>query len=155
MDAEVVHRFRNYLQGKNLKVTTERIKILEEVFNNHTHFDADTIFLDLNRRGVRVSRATIYRTLELLVRSGLVQKVRFGENLARYEHTYGHERHDHLICTQCGHVEEISDMELEQQIQHIASQRMFRIRDRSIQIFGLCPVCQKNLEPRKTQTDNQ
>ena len=141
MDTEVLDLFRNYLRREGHKITSERMQILQEVFLNHSHFGADTIFFNLYDHGRKVSRATVYRTLELLVKSGLVQKISFGEHQARYEHTFGHKRHNHLICSSCGKVEEFTNSRLEQIIQMIGKQRHFRVRNRSIQIFGYCSEC--------------
>ena len=94
--------------------TPEREAILGQVFATHEHFEADDLLLRLKKKNIRISRATIYRTLELLVKSRLVRKVTFGENHTHYEHTFGHKHHDHLICVKCGNVLEFTNPNIEQ-----------------------------------------
>ena len=109
MESAEEKMFRQFLDGDGLKFTPERRLILQEVFRNHRHFEADDIVIGLRNRGSRVSRASIYRTLHLLVGSGLLINVYSAEKHGHYEHTFGHDHHDHLICTECGRMIEISD----------------------------------------------
>ena len=93
---EVEKIFRDYVQSKGLKFTPERQAILNHVFECHEHFEAEELLIDMRKNNKRVSKATIYRTLALLVNSGLLREVIFGEKHAHYEHVYGHEHHEHL-----------------------------------------------------------
>ena len=88
--------FREYLAAHGLRWTPERDAILEVIFSIHRHFGADDLYDMLRQRRHRVSRATIYRTLDLLVKCGLVSDVDFGDGRTSNEHGYGHEHHDHL-----------------------------------------------------------
>ena len=91
-------RFEHFLRGRNLKLTGERMAILEVIFRNSQHFDAEMLHADLKAQGGDISRATVYRTLDLLVQSGLVRKNSLGSSHANYEAARGNEHHDHLIC---------------------------------------------------------
>jgi len=97
-------RFNRYLDKQGLKSTTERQLILDEVLALEDHFEAEDLLIRLRQRGARISKGTIYRTLNLLVESGLVRQVAFVDKHAHYEHVYGHEHHEHLICLSCGKI---------------------------------------------------
>ena len=105
--------FREYLESKKLKFTIERQKILDRVFANHKHFEADELLVDLRQNKLKISKATIYRTLSLLVKSGLLREVIFGERHAHYEQVYGYEHHDHLVCNTCGKIIEFVENRIE------------------------------------------
>src|SRR3990172_2722971 len=97
-------KFRQYLYSEGQKFTPERIAVLDEIASHKRHFEADDLYVRLRSNGLKISRATVYRTLDVLVRSGIVDKVELGENRAYFEYVYGMEHHDHLICVQCGKV---------------------------------------------------
>src|SRR3989339_1032456 len=105
--------FKEYLTSRKLKFTAERQAILDRVFENHKHFEADELLVDLRLNDMKISKATIYRTLALLVKCGLLREVIFGEKHAHYEHVYGHEHHEHLVCIKCGKIIEFSDERIE------------------------------------------
>ena len=95
-------KFRAYLKNKGLKFTPEREEILETVFSIHKHFDVEELYDILRGRSKNISRATIYRTLPLLIESHLIQETLHCTGNTKYEHVYGHEHHDHLVCIKCG-----------------------------------------------------
>ncbi|MFQ5903675.1 MAG: Fur family transcriptional regulator [Candidatus Binatia bacterium] len=139
--AEQKEQFEEYLSSRGLMWTPERKAILEQVFATHEHFEADDLLLRLKKENIRISRATIYRTLELLVKSRLVRKVTFGENHTHYEHTYGHKHHDHLICLKCGNVLEFTNPNIEQLQIKVCEDYDFELDSHCLQIFGLCAKC--------------
>ncbi|MCL6520528.1 MAG: transcriptional repressor [Armatimonadetes bacterium] len=134
-------KFRHFLREEGMKTTRERKLILEEVFRNHQHFEADDIVSGLRKRGKRVSRASVYRTLPLLVNSGLLREVDFGERHGHYEHVLGHGHHDHLICTACGRTFEFNDNTIEELQQKICEQYSFKAHTHELRIMGLCSEC--------------
>ena len=96
-----ITRFQDFLpQGQ--KLTQERTSLVREIFSTHYHFEADELLFKMKQKSVKISRATVYRTLELLVKSGLVRRVHLGEDHYHYEHVRGDSHHDHLVCTACG-----------------------------------------------------
>jgi Fur family ferric uptake transcriptional regulator len=105
--------FRKYLERRGLKLTAERQAVFDQLFARHEHVEADEILVRLRTRGKKISRATIYRTLELLVDSGVVGRVRVGEIGYRYERLRAGEHHDHLICNECGRVIEFFEPRIE------------------------------------------
>jgi len=136
--------FIQYLRDNNLKVTKERLMLLEELFNSTGHLDADSLLFQLRNEGKRVSRATIYRTLDLLVQCGLARKSRLGREHYVYERVVPGKRHDHMVCIGCGKILEFYDSELEDRQQQVCLQHMFRPTFYSLQIQGLCQECQRN-----------
>ncbi len=104
--------FRSFLkQGKN-RITPERFEVLDATLDFEGHFGADDLFIKLKNSKSKVSRATVYNTLELLAQCDLLSKRNFGDNLTRYESNYKRQTHDHLICVDCGKIVEFSDQRL-------------------------------------------
>jgi len=145
MDTDEKRKFSSYLHERELKFTTERQLILEEVFKTHRHFEAEDVVLGLRGRGKRVSRASIYRTLPLLVESGLLREVHSAEKHSHYEHIFGHEHHDHLICTQCGGTIEFFEPRIESLQESICRTRGFQPTHHKLEITGVCSECAKDL----------
>lgn len=138
---EVAALFRGYLAGQNLKMTQERRGILDEVFSSDEHFGADELHLRFVRKKVRMSRATIYRALDHLVKSGLVRRVYLDQKKAFYEHVYGRRHHEHMICLSCGKVIEFSDDPLERRQERVCRDLGFKALRHSLRIVGLCSDC--------------
>lgn len=135
-------RFESYLRGKKLKLTTERMAILGAIFQRDHHFDAETLHTELKAQGGDISRATVYRTLDLLVQCGLVRKSSLGSSHANYEAAHDDEHHDHLICLNCNTVLEFYRPDLEALQEEICGAQGFKPLHHSLQIFGLCKACQ-------------
>jgi Fur family transcriptional regulator, ferric uptake regulator len=141
-----LNRFQEFLQGQGLKMTSERGALVREIFSTHYHFEADELLLKMKEKSVKISRATVYRTLELLVKSGLVRRVHLGEDHYHYEHVTGDSHHDHLICTTCGEVIEFHDETLEQRQREICEKKKFTPTFHNLQILGVCNGCRKRGE---------
>src|SRR3990172_572088 len=107
-------QFKHFVESKGLIFTPERRSVAEEVFSSHDHLDAEEVLKSLKASGSKASRATVYRTLDLLVESGLVEKIDLGEAKSAFEHTAGHPHHDHLVCLKCGSVQEFEEPLIEQ-----------------------------------------
>src|SRR3972149_6658228 len=136
--------FVQYLRDNNLKVTKERLMLLEELFNSTGHLDADSLLFQLRNQGKRVSRATIYRTLDLLVQCGLARKSRLGREHYVYERVTPGKRHDHMVCTGCGRIIEFYDSDLDERQRQVCLEHNFRPSFYSLQIQGLCAECQRS-----------
>ncbi len=131
-----------YLKEKKLRVTRERFLLLEEIMKTNGHFDADELYAALITKGLKASRATVYNTLDLLVDCGLISKYRFGENHSRFEKAFGRPRHDHLICLECGDIIEFVNEKLTKIQKEVCEEKKFRMRNSTLQIFGVCAKCQ-------------
>ncbi len=145
MNTEAAHDILSkYLKSSgNRRITSERYAILDEVMRTQGHFDAEGLYYRLISNGAKVSRATVYNTLELLQNCGLVSKYRFTENSSRYERSYGRPHHHHLICLECGDIIELVNERLERLQNELCTERNFYPQSSTVQIFGTCSKCKK------------
>jgi Fur family transcriptional regulator, ferric uptake regulator len=130
--------FANYLDEQNHRRTTERFAILEEIYQRNDHFDVDSLYIYMRDKGFRVSRATIYNTLDLLVACNLVTKHQFGSLQAVYEKSYGFKQHDHLMCTDCGQIFEFCDPSIEEIQTLVGDLLQFDVSHHSLILHGSC-----------------
>ena len=137
------HRlFRRYLKDQGLPVTHQRMAIADVVLSSPEHLSVEEIEDRLRERGGRIGKATIYRTLDLLVRSRLVVEHDFGEGFKRYEYRLSREPvHEHLICLECGKVIEFQSWEVLEVEARITAQHGFRPSRHRLEIYGLCREC--------------
>lgn len=134
--------FTDYLEKNQQRKTNERFIILEEIYSCNDHFDAESLYDELISKKHRISRATIYNTLELLVDCDLVTKHQFGNNLARYEKSFGYRQHDHLICVDCNKVLEFCDPRIHQISTRMGELLQFEIAHHSLILYGRCNGCE-------------
>ncbi len=137
-----VHLFRRYLKEQGLPVTQQREAVAEVVFSTEGHLSVEEIEARLRERGEKTGKATVYRTMEMLVKSGLVAERDFGEGFKRYEHLFGQTPvHGHLICEECGEVTEIEGEELKRVQDRVAREAGFTPSRYRVEIYGLCGKC--------------
>ncbi len=135
--------FTQYLKRNQYRITPERFEILESVLHCDGHFDADELFLRMKNAGSKVSRATVYNTLDKLTDCGIVARYRFGERLARYEIVFGSEHHHHIICRVCGKIEEFVDKRVERFARDAATSMKYGFQNTVLHIYGVCRDCQE------------
>jgi Fur family ferric uptake transcriptional regulator len=140
-DPREKERFLSFLRERRHRVTAERLALLDEVFRQHGHIDAEQLLAAARGRGLKISRATVYRNLDLLVASGLARKQRLGRRHYLYEHVHGGQRHDHLVCTVCGRVVEFLSPGIAALQSEICRAHGFVPSAYSLQINGLCRGC--------------
>ena len=130
------------LKKENLKYTKQRQFIWNEFCNTDDHRDAEEIYLTLRKNGLSASRATVYRTIDVLVKNNLVRKLEIGDGTARYENKIDTAHHDHLICIKCGKIEEFMDDTIENRQDQIVEDLGFKMIRHIHQLFVLCDKCQ-------------
>lgn len=136
-----VDQFCHFLKKCDLKLTPQRLRIAETVFSTHRHFTADELYALVKKVEPLVGKVTVYRTLEHLVESGMVEELSIAKGVATYEHVAGHEHHDHLICLECGRITELCSPRLERLKKEEAESRDFRVVSHSLKIYGQCRDC--------------
>lgn len=140
-----VEKCREFLITKGLRMTQERQYLVEEVFADHEHFDAEQIIQRMARRmdGKRVSRSTVYRALTLLEEAGMLRKIARQDGRDVYEHDYGYPRHDHMICRKCQKLIEFQNTRVRELVEQIASEHGFRLDRHRLEVYGLCADCSR------------
>jgi len=136
--ADVKRRFEEFLRERQLRQTPERISILEEIYRATDHFDADELYLKLQENDIRVSRATVYNTLDLLIECKLVRRHQFGDKHAKYEPAHSYAQHDHLICEDCNQLFEFCDPRIHSIQEMVAEIFQFDVVRHSLNLYGHC-----------------
>ncbi|MDP6569880.1 MAG: Fur family transcriptional regulator [Candidatus Marinimicrobia bacterium] len=142
-DTALLDKFKIALKKEGLKNTPQRVAVLEEIIKDEGHRESEEIYLALKNQGRHVSRATVYRTMDILVSNGFARKLNLGDGRARYESKVNSPHHDHLVCIDCGLIIEFMDQEIEDIQEEIADQHDFVLKRHIHQLFGLCKTCQK------------
>jgi Fur family ferric uptake transcriptional regulator len=135
---ELKERWRSYINDHRLNTTSQREAIVEQFLRTRDHVSIDELLVKVRKRQPKVGYATVYRTLKLLVDSGLAVERQFGDGQARYEVVGPH--HDHLICVKCGLILEFEDDEIER-LQDRIAERLggFTVLRHRHELYGLCP----------------
>lgn len=134
-------KFREFLTTKGLKLTKERDEILNEILIMKKHFDPEELFIRLKAKGSKVSRASVYRTIPLLIESRLIEEVERIDRHAHYEKVSENRHHDHMICMKCGKIIEFYSPTLEMLQDEICQKEKFKGIKHSLEILGYCEKC--------------
>ena len=138
------NKFREYLasRSKPQRFTDQQRDLVQYVFSQHNHFDAEQLLDALKAEKLAISRATAYRTLTKLVDAGLLRRLEIGPR-TYYEHDYGYPQHDHLFCEQCRTMIEFQRPEIEDLLRDVASQQLFQVSGHSLIVRGVCAACNR------------
>jgi len=139
--AILVDRFRRYLRDRRLPVTRQRVLVAEVLLESRDHPSVEVLRRRLVERGEHVGLATLYRTVDALVQSGLVREHDFGEGFKRYEPAEETSEHAHLVCRRCGGVVEFSNDRLERMLRMTADEQHFHYERHRVEIHGVCAAC--------------
>jgi len=143
INKELIENFKSVLKAENMKFTPQRLSVLEEMVNNKEHRECEEIYYALRQAGGNVSRATVYRTMDILVKHNFARKLDIGDGRARYETKINHPHHDHMICIECGIITEFVSDEIEDLQDEICKQFNFKLIRHIHQLFGMCSKCGK------------
>jgi len=137
-------RFGVFLRSRSLKLTEQRRRLFARAFSTHEHFSAEQLYRWLQAEpGPRVSRATVYRTLALLVEGRFVKALDTGREELLYEHVLGHPHHDHMVCLDCGKIDEFHDERIEALQLEASRKRGFQLVGHEHRLSGYCRGCSR------------
>ena len=147
-------RFAEYLQSRGKRITSQRRALVDRIFERHDHFDAEELIVTLGRLegDERISRPTVYRTLNELIEAGLLRRFNL-RGRAVYEHDYGYPQHDHLHCTLCDALIEFQIDELRNLREAVAAEHGFRVAGHRLIITGVCRDCAAKRHRRQSPLD--
>ncbi len=148
---EVKQVVEDCLKKNGLRRTPERFQILKHIYERGGHFDADTLYVELRNKGVNVSRATVYNTLDLFTKCGILTSHYFTPHHIVYDFSYRSKQHEHLYCEVCGKIEEFCDPRLsiiEEDVQKLTG---FKVTKRSVVFRGICTECQEKIHDKSSE----
>ncbi len=140
---EILRDFKRFIKKKGLKYTQEREEIFKEILSIKDHFDVEDLYFRFKEKNSKISKASIYRTLPLLVEGGYIQEVYRQDGHSHYEVTLHKTPHLHFICIHCREVQEITDERLNVLIKEYEEEREYKLLTYHLEIFGLCKACRR------------
>lgn len=144
------NKFREYLTSRPTpqRFTEQQRKLVQFIFAQHNHFDADLLIDDMKKGGLRVSRSTVYRTLNKLVDAGLLRRLELGPRMY-FEHDYGYPPHEHLVCQRCGKILEFQQPAIDALLREVCGQHLFQPAGHTLIIRGTCSECNRARSQRR------
>jgi Fur family transcriptional regulator, ferric uptake regulator len=141
MDAHV--HFRAFLVDKGIRKSLRRSQVLDVFAKCERHVTVNELVQLVHKKYPKIGIATVYRTLKLLCESGIARGIEFHNGTVRYEHDFGHEHHDHLVCLNCGAFVEISNSRIEEEQNRIAKEHGYALQKHKMILYGVCPKCSR------------
>jgi Fur family transcriptional regulator, ferric uptake regulator len=155
MQANSASAYVDSLRPAGSKRSSKRDVIVQVFLRQEGHLSADDLVDLIRKEDHRISRATVYRTLQWMVDAGIARKVDFGEGRFRFEHSYRHPRHFHLICKECNRSSEFLSSDIEALVEEIAAARNFTPRQSVVQIYGTCEQCRTGAAPSQSEAPTE
>ncbi len=140
--------YKNYLQSNKIRFSAQRDKILNLFLNMKRHLSIAQIYALVRKKYPNIGYATVYRAMNLICQAGIAEKIDFGDGISRFEHKYGQEHHDHLVCIKCGKFIEVMDEKIEKLQRDLAKAHKFTLKKHKMQLFGYCSNCEKFTEDK-------
>nr|WP_027179993.1 transcriptional repressor [Maridesulfovibrio bastinii] len=145
--------FFDYLNENGLNMTPQRLVILQAFLDMDGHFTSDELYKKVKQHDPAIGQATVYRTLKILLDSGIADCFDIGDGVSIFEVSHGQEHHDHLICVRCRKKIEIVDEEIEKKQEEVATREGFTITHHRLLLYGICPECQAKAEAELGEDD--
>jgi Fur family transcriptional regulator, ferric uptake regulator len=145
--------FEKFIKDKRLRHSKPRDFIIKTFLSLERHMTVDELWGEVKKRYPSIGFATIYRTMKLLSESGLCREIRFEDGATRYEHLYGHDHHDHLICTRCGRLVEVVEPGIEKLQDRLMKRHGFVPQSHRMNLYGICKECQKRAKTARNGND--
>ena len=142
-------KFQQFVAQKGLRQTDQRLKIFDVFWATERHLSVQELFDLVRKKHKNIGYATVARTMKLFADSGICTQVDFGDGISRYEHKFGHEHHDHLICVKCDRFVEIHSDKLEKLQTQLVKKHGFIQENHKLEIFGICPKCKNKKSKSK------
>lgn len=133
----------SYIRDKGLRRTSQRDKVLAIFLATEKHISVEELHKLVKKKHPEIGYTTVYRTMKLCSETGLSDSIDFGDGVARFEHKFGHNHHDHLICIKCGRLIEVLDPEIEKLQERLVKKHDFVSLRHNLEIFGMCRKCKK------------
>jgi len=140
---KTIEHFILFLKTNKYRITKERLLVFENLYKNDSHIDAENLFIMMRKKGIKVSRATVYNTIQLLLQANLINRSNFGELHQHYELALSNKQHHHIVCSLCGKIEEFSVKKLDKIQQNICTAHKYKFVSGAFQIMGICEKCLK------------
>ena len=143
MAKKEIEVLESYITKNNLKITHQRRVVLKAFLDSEKHVSVEELYNNISKSEPKIGLATVYRTLNLLTKSGLALEMDFGDGQKRYELCYMHDHHDHMVCTECGKIIEFNHPLIEKFQDDVAAQNGFTITSHKLDLIGICSDCSK------------
>ena len=142
MDSKEIDVLEDYISENNLKITKQRRIVLKSFLECKNHISVEELYNIVLKTEPKIGLATVYRTLALLIKSGLALEMDFGDGQKRYESSYKSDHHDHMVCTECGRIIEFTHPLIEKYQEEVAKENSFKITSHKLDLFGHCQNCE-------------